>query len=33
MKGSDITKSHIFQLNFYQISALLAEKDTVQIMF
>ena len=33
MKGSYITKSHLFQMNFYQISSLLTEKDTVQIMF
>ena len=33
MKGSYITKSDLFQMNFYQISSLLTEKDTVQIMF
>ena len=26
MKGSYITKSHLFQINFYQISSLLTEK-------
>ena len=32
MKGSYITKLHLFQMNFYRISSLLTEKETVQIM-
>ena len=32
LKDSLITKPHLFQINFYDISSLLTEKDTVQVM-
>ena len=33
MKGSYTTKLHFFQINFYQISSLHTEADTVQTAF